>query len=246
MAIYTGIADENGDFTIPFSTTYSGGEKITVTAEKGAASKSIEIYAPSSLGGAVILFSGDAANFPVNLGTMTVNIDGSIPARAFSSATSSTSTANSSFFAQIKHLEISSGATSIGDRAFYNWTQLESVIIPNTVTSIGPYSFDAGGSIQSLNIPDSVQTIGQYAFRGQSSCTEVNIGSGILSISNYAFANLSACDTVTITALTPPTIEALTFNNIKSTCIFKVPAASVAAYQAAPNWSAFASRIQAI
>ena len=39
-----GVADLNGDFTVPFSSNYTSGQKITVTAEKDSATKTIELF----------------------------------------------------------------------------------------------------------------------------------------------------------------------------------------------------------
>ena len=43
----------------------------------------------------------------------------------------------------IKECSIENGVTSIGHRAFYEFTGLTSITIPNSVTSIGEYAFYA-------------------------------------------------------------------------------------------------------
>lgn len=196
MAIYTGVADANGDFNIPFSANYTGGQKVTVTAEKDAATKSIELYAPSEVisSSSAVQISGDLSNFPNGIMSCTINLIGSIGDRAFESAGSS------SLFAKIKSLTLSDGVTFIGLASFAGWV-----------------------GVLSLELPATLQTI-----------------------ANYGFNNLSSCDEIRCLATTPPLIYSTSFGSLKSTCIFKVPAGSVAAYQAAPNWSDFAARIQAI
>ena len=72
----------------------------------------------------------------------------------------------------------------------------------------------------------------------------MTIGSGITSIGNYAFSNNSALQSVTISATTPPNLAADAFYN--TNCTIYVPCESVAAYQMATNWSAYASRITCI
>mgnify|MGYP001618506052 FL=1 len=42
MPTVTGTADANGDFNIALGANYTSGEKITVTAEKDSAEKTIE------------------------------------------------------------------------------------------------------------------------------------------------------------------------------------------------------------
>jgi hypothetical protein len=197
MATYTGVADANGDFIIPFLTSYTGGQKVTVKAEKGGAEKSIELNAPSEVvGGGILSFSGNGTSFPNNIGNATVSgINGAIPFYCFAALFGA-----SHIFEKVKGLTIESGVTSLGDYAFQYWTGSLFVDIPDTVTSIG----------------------------------------------GYTFQNLNSCDTIFIRATTPPGIQSTSFQSLKSSCIFKVPSGSVDTYKAAPNWSAYSSRIQAI
>ena len=50
----------------------------------------------------------------------------------------------------------------------------------------------------------------------------------------------------TIMALTPPTITANTLQGIPTSCVIKVPSASLTAYQAAQYWSSYASKMVGI
>lgn len=198
MAIYTGTADANGNFSIPFGISYTSGEKVTVIAEKDGATKSIELYAPSdTAGGGAIQFSGTLVDFPANIGVMTLSgLSGAIKYGAFKF----TDAVNDGMSAYATGLIIEDGVTTIESYAFSNFRKVVTLSLPSTLTSIG----------------------------------------------NYTFESYAACNTIICKAAVPPTITTSSFQNLKSTCVFKVPAASVAAYQAAPNWSAFASRIQAI
>lgn len=266
MAIYTGVADANGDFNIPFSANYTSGQKITVTSEKDSATKSIELYAPSDpLGGGAIQFSGTLNDFPQNIGAVTLRgLIGAIGNNAFDAsgdtgiawrhATSLiiesgiTSIGNHAFRAwgSAANLTLPNGITSIGDYAFQNWGSLTTLAIPDTVTAIGSQAFGGASKITSLTLSNQLQTIGSAAFLNLSLLTSLLLPSTLTSIGADGFTGLAACLEITSLAVTPPTITATTFSNLKATCIIKVPAASVAAYQSAPNWSAFASRIQAI
>jgi len=288
MATYTGLADSNGDFTVPFSSNYTSGEKIRVTAEKDGAEKYIEIYAPSEVtGGGVIQFSGNFGNFPQNIGVVTISGEistiGSYAFAAYEDPNSIWKCASGlvleegitaidsyAFFSwKAGSLSLPETLNAIGDNAFSGWYLLADLIIPDTVRSIGNNTFrdltgclslsigggvEAIGSsafynlnkIKNLKIPSSVQTIGNNAFQNCTAVESVEIGSGVLSIGSYAFYNLQNCNTFTIKALSPPSAATGFLDNLKSTCIIKVPAGSVAAYQTAPNWSAFASRIQTI
>lgn len=220
MATYTGMADENGDFTVPFSSNYTSGQKIIVTAEKDAATKSIEVFAPSEATPQIqnMQFSGNMVDFPLNVGIITLNgLSGRISDNAmYSSATGSLAN-------MAEGLIISNGPETIGYNAFGGWS-----------------------NAQSLVIADSVTTIEVIAFASWINAKNVIIGSGILSIDSMAFTDLTSCTQITVKATVPPNIQADTFAYLKTNCIIKVPSASVAAYKAKANWKTFASRIQAI
>lgn len=219
MPTYTGVADANGDFTVPFSSNYTSGQKITVTAEKDSATKTIELFAPSDiLGGGAIQFSGSLANFPQNIGgVILTGLSGAIGNTAFFS------TFSGEWCAKATSLEIKVGVTSIGSSAFTGWALSKSLILPEGLLTISQQAFQAWGLAKNMTLPST-----------------------ITSLSSETFGGWSSCDEVVCKAINPPAITSTTFLGIKSSCIFKVPAGSVDSYKAAANWSAFAARIQAI
>lgn len=267
MPIYTGTADANGDFNISFgSSSYTSSEKITVTAEKDSAEKSIELYAPSEVvGGGVIQFTGNLSNFPANIGGIKISgLSGGIGNSAFYAqliltnlfraatsleiATGVTSIGSSAFYnwAGIKSLSLPAGLLSIGASAFYNASSLLSLVIPDSVTSIGASAFQSMAGIASLTLSNSCNIIENACFSGMTAIKKIDIPANVTTIGTQSFSHATSCDELICRAVIPPTIQSNTFQSLKSTCIIKVPSASVAAYQAAPNWSVFASRIQAI
>ena len=267
METYTGVADVNGDFKILFgANNYTSGEKITVIAEKDNAEKSIELYAPSdTLGGGVIQFGGNLTNFPNNIGAVTIGqIGGIINQYAFDAAGNI-----NILWRKATALTIENGVTAINDYAFRAWTGMTTLTLPASLVSIGQYALSQLSNCLRIHIPEGVTSVGSYAFNNATSCIELtipstltNIGarafegfqvlksltipSTVTNIAAYAFNGLSAAEVITVLPSSPPAILATSFNGLNPACIFKVPAASVAAYQSAPNWSAFASRIQAI
>ena len=262
MTTYTTTADSSGNYSIAFGAAYTGGQKVSVTSEKDAETKTIELFAPSEVvGGGVIQFSGTMTNFPDNVGGVTVTgINGPIKTQAFAAYYAG------HIWKKATSLTIGSGVTTLGTYAFINWSAATSLTLPNTVTSIGDYCFSGWSLMNALNLGTGVTTIGQYAFNGCmaltsitipnstttiglqafydcSAATFIQIGSAVTSIGGNAFYNAVACNEMRCLPLTPPSIISNTFSNLKSTCVIKVPAASLTLYKTAANWSAHASKM---
>lgn len=241
MTTYTGVADANGDFTIPFSSNYTGGQKVTVTSEKLGATKSIELFAPSTpTGGGAIQFSGNLVNFPNNIGVITLSneISGVIQDYAMQALGSQTH-----IFDKATGLIINSSVTSIGRQAFATWTTATILSLPSSLTDIGVSAFSGWTKLLEIVIPNSVKNITNSAFQSATACKKLTLGSGLTTIGTGSFSNLTACDEMIVLSIAPPSIQGTTFSNLKSTCVIKVPSGSLAAYQAAANWSALASKM---
>lgn len=242
MPTFIATADANGDFTVPFLAPYTAGQKITVTAEKDSAIKTIELYAPSDTTGGVLSFGGSLLDFPLNITSVTIKqISGSISNEAFSASGSP-----GSFMNIAKSLVIDCPIVNINFYAFTGWTLITGVQFPNTLANIGEGAFYSCNALTSLVFPNSLQTIGQDAFNNCTSILNITFGTGLTSIGANAFAYLGNAVSVTCLAATPPTIQASTFTGIKSTVKYYVPSASLAAYKAANIWKTFASKIYAI
>ena len=177
-----------------------------------------------------------------------------------------TSIGSSAFWgcSKLTSITIPDSVTSIGDSAFYNCRGLTSVTIPDSVTSIGDRAFYGCSKLTSIAIPDGVTRIGDSTFENCSGLTSVIIGNGVTSIGSYAFL-----DCIKLTSITIPdgvtSIGTYVFSNCKSlkqlilfpstpptlgssaipTTISKiyVQQSSKTAYQAATNWTTFASKI---
>ncbi|MEY3499499.1 MAG: hypothetical protein RL308_1168 [Bacteroidota bacterium] len=121
--------------------------------------------------------------------------------------------------AQVTYNSSIYSVTSIGDYAFMNSNNLTAVIMPNSITSIGYRSFSNCNNVASFTIPNAVTKIGQEAFYSCSSLTSLR------------------CDVIT-----PLSINQNVFGNLnQGACTLKVPAGSIAAYQAAEVWKNFAA-----
>ncbi|MFH7804024.1 leucine-rich repeat protein [Acinetobacter sp. BSP-53] len=217
MTIYTGVADQNGDFIVPFSSSYTGGEKITVAAEKEGALKTIELFAPSEvIGGGVIQFGGTLNDFPKNIGVITLTgLAGPINNYAFAGNSN-----DSNIFKMATGLNIEFGVDSINEGAFINWRNSQYLSLPSSLISIGVLAFMSWVKIQSVEIPSSVAEI-----------------------KGSAFSDCSMLQEVIMMSLEPPAIGANVFEATHPNLIIKVPASSLSAYQTANQWSAYASRM---
>jgi hypothetical protein len=115
--------------------------------------------------------------------------------------------------------------TTLGSNVFRNCIAITSVDLSGCIRlfSIPNDTFTGCTSISSVKLPESLQIIGATMFNGCTALTEC-----------------------VVYAEDPPTLGASAFNNTHTDLQIQVPAASVAAYQAAANWTAFSDRIMAI
>ena len=93
------------------------------------------------------------------------------------------------------------------------------IILPQNLTKIGNSCFE-GALIKQITIPDTVTEIGESAFFF---CRKL--------------------ESITCLAATPPALGIDAFSSDTAGFTIKVPAASVAAYKAATNWSSYADYI---
>ena len=147
-------------------------------------------------------------------------------------------------------IDIPNSITSIGLGAFEFCTNLASVTLGSGLTDIGDNAFMDCFGLISITIPNSVTNIGICAFLECSNLVSVIIGSGITNIRQEAFEGCRSLASITVLNPDPSTITM--GNNVfggisslenydldMSSCVLKVPAASVSLYLKAPVWSSF-------
>lgn len=141
-------------------------------------------------------------------------------------------------------ITIPSTVTTLGSEAFARCESLTSIDIQANVTEI-PDNFAVNCPLTSLTLPNTLQTIEALAFATNVGfqVTELTIPASVTSIGDSAFGgNIANQMTLTVLPTTPPTLGRNVFN-LATGSIIKVPAASVAAYKAATNWSSYADYI---
>ena len=135
--------------------------------------------------------------------------------------------------------------TSIGNYAFGGCSALAKIDLVSTqVTSVGNGAFHRCASLAEIVFPPTLTSIGRSAFNGCTSLTEIALPASITSISNDVFQYCTKLKTMIVNANTPPTLGSGAIPT--SIVAIYVPDASVEAYQAATNWSSFASKIKGI
>lgn len=92
---------------------------------------------------------------------------------------------------------ISENATSIGDYAFNNCSNLPAVTLPESITLIGGYAFSGCSSISSITIPSNVDSIGSYAFNKCTGLTSVTWLAKNCTFKSYSYHPFSTATNIT-------------------------------------------------
>lgn len=195
--------------------------------------------------------------------TLSVNMT-NIPPSMFRGCKSLTSVGGSGSGASV---EIPSNITKISKEAFYLCDGITSVTIPNTVNELGGCVFESCKNLRNVSLPNSITHIPDSTFNACSSLTNIiipnsvtrigssafyycnlssiNIPSGVTFMGDEVFARNSGMTSVTVNAITPPTLGSKVFDYTNN-CPIYVPCESVEAYKAASDWHSYASRIHGI
>lgn len=123
---------------------------------------------------------------------------------------------------------------------FRGCSNLSSIVIPQNIVVIGPgYVFENCSTLTSIEIPNSVISMGNCLFRGCANLNAVVIGNSVESIGNQSFYECSNLSSLTVHAITPPTLGTDVFYNVVKTIPVHVYETTIPAYQSASGWSEF-------
>ncbi len=120
---------------------------------------------------------------------------------------------------------------------------LTEYVIPYGITSIGPKAFRNYTDLTSIAIPDSITEIGYRAFENCFGLTNITIPNSVTSIKGEAFGACTALASVYCEPTTPPMGAGSMFYGNASDRKIYVPNASVDAYKSAQYWSDYADAI---
>ena len=135
------------------------------------------------------------------------------------------------------------GVTEIGGGAFEGCENIIGISLPASVNEIDERAFAYCLSLTSMTIPAGVTEIDPSTFEGCSALNTIVLPSTIAEVDVMAFSGCTALQSIYCAATTPPRIAAGTFADIATAATIYVPTAAVAAYKAAPSWSAYADKI---
>jgi hypothetical protein len=114
---------------------------------------------------------------------------------------------------------------------------------PATSTSllrrIGNWAFYNAHELQHLDIPEGVTEIGDGAFYGCTYLEDMTLPASIQAIGDNCFALCAKLTKITCNAVTPPTIQAKTFFDVKRQIPVYVPDEAVSAYEGDTYWQEF-------
>ena len=135
--------------------------------------------------------------------------------------------------------------TLIGNGAFSS-ANIGTMILPGSVTRISAFAFSSvigvNGVAPVIKLNEGLAVIEQYAFNSAEIAGEIEIPSTVTKIGEDCFA-YTGITTVICKPTTPPALGTEAFPSYTAGFTIKVPAASVAAYKAATNWSSYADYI---
>lgn len=93
--------------------------------------------------------------------------------------------------------------TEIGERAFWNNTNIRIVNMPDTVTSIGSEAFRGCSSLRAVTFSENLTEIGSWAFQDCASLTRADLPEGLTRLGGTAFGS---CESLTY-AYIPSTLK---------------------------------------
>ncbi len=146
-------------------------------------------------------------------------------------------------FANNRHLEsiiIPEKVSSIGESAFEDCRSLQSVTFAGKqVETIEDWAFYNCHELQSITIPEGVKEIGKSAFYGCTYLSELTLPSTVESIDDNGFASCGKLRKISVGAMTPPVIDAKTFEDVDRSIPLCVPVGTRNDYANAPYWQEF-------
>ena len=141
----------------------------------------------------------------------------------------------------LKQITWSNNIRTIDTQAFYNCMSLTSLPSIPSLKTIGEQAFEGCTDLASVVIGDKCTSVGRQAFYNCTSLESITFGAATTLILGGCINGCTSLKTITCKAVTPPELYA--GNYLTNVEAVYVPAESVEAYKAAPQWSSYANVI---
>ena len=132
----------------------------------------------------------------------------------------------------------------IGEASISNCMSVRLFCFPDGITEIGNSCLQGMNALQKVEFGNAqIESIGTSAFNECTSLGTIEIPETVTRIKDQAFAKVN-CKSIFVYPKEPPNLKYNnTFQGIWSDCVIYVPHGCLAAYQAATNWSDYASHM---
>ena len=131
--------------------------------------------------------------------TYTLTISGSGAMKNFTANSQKDERPWKDYISSITKGIVAHGVTNVGDRTFYNCSNMASVELADGITSITGGAFEKCTSLTSLALPNSLEKFGGNAFKGCTGLTgELVIPDSVREIKNWAFMSCTSISSVSI------------------------------------------------
>ena len=164
----------------------------------------------------------------------------------------------------IRSISLPEGMTTIGTSACADCKYVQSIVIPSSVeriydsafencrmlselqfskdgvlSELGSWAFYNCHELKELAIPEGVTSIGYATFYGCTYLNELTLPATMEYIADNGFAYCAKLQKMTVNAITPPQVDARTFEDVDRSIPVYVPDESVNVYRSAPVWQEF-------
>ena len=158
---------------------------------------------------------------------------------------------------KLQSIDIPASVKEIEDRAFENCRSIKSITFGgkqhaampgrnnaraasnSELQRIGNWAFYNCHELQNLEIPEGVTEIGDGAFYGCTYLEDLSLPASVQSIGDNTFALCAKMKKIIVNAVTPPSIQAKTFFDVKRQIPVYVPDECVEAYKNDTYWKEF-------
>ena len=139
--------------------------------------------------------------------------------------------------------------TKMGKAVFYQCLRMSSVVLPTHLETLEESTFEKCLALTTVTLPASLKYIAKDVFKSNQALTTLTLPQGIVEIKDSVFINCKSLKTLQV--LNPVPVDLSISKNVffknpltsvdinKDSCTLIVPAGTLAAYKAAPQWREF-------